>query len=635
MDVVDIDDEEKMDLPPAPPTAYPPPRTPNGPMKYVEARPASRGRFGISHASGEEDWDDGLGEELYRRLDTIDVKLDWLISRVKVSGMPDIGCGGKLDRNGSLTSVVSMPDQSPSTSRAVTEGDKTPKLRSIADAGPSEAQPPGAVAPPAPRWDEERGSIGFGRACRQMTSLSDSTTLNRQTSGFDSGRKGSTQSNGGLLIPNLNKRPGRGGSGRSNISIPTMFKSQFVARRLYEKSQNKDIDQMQKRIQSLPKAMRKKRSPTVDYIYNVLEDPSSSRVAWWTASCLQAFVLLSVLGTFLQTIEEPPLNGWPAAIVETVFDVVFLTEVSLRWACAPNRVNFVFVSESWIDILAASALVVRAAVGFVLPDSHEDVGSIYLLCFVPIIRLLKVARHFETLFVLIQAVKVSMESLPMLLYAMALITMTFATLMYVVEPEMFETPYRAVWFCLATITTVGYGDYSPSTPAGITVAMVLIVLGIILVAVPIGIIGMTFHEIWNTRDYSLLLRKTRSKLHQWGYTAHDIPTLFKLVDFDENGVLELDEFCELVKEMKIGLPEDRIAALFEHMDKDGSGGLDAAEFAMAVFPDTFLEAFVTHTNGRRSTKAEPCSPSVRQSRQSRKEPLSPALDRPSTAFVGH
>merc|ERR1711920_752924 len=203
----------------------------------------------------------------------------------------------------------------------------------------------------------------------------------------------------------------------------------------------------------------------------------------------------------------------------------------------------------------------------------------------------KIARHFETVYVLIQAVKVTMEALPMLLYAMALITLMFAMLMYLVEPEMFESPYRAVWFCLATITTVGYGDYAPSTPAGITVAMVLIVLGIVLMAVPIVMIGMSFYEVWHTRDYSLLLRKTRSKLHQWGYTAHDIPKLFKFVDFDEKGVLELDEFCELVKEMKIGLSEPRVVALFEHMDKDGSGALDAAEFALEVFPETFVEAF--------------------------------------------
>jgi voltage-gated potassium channel len=588
MNIIDIEDEEKSDLPPAPPVAYPPPQTPNGPMKYVEARPASRGGFGFGRAVSEEgDWDDGpgLNEELSRRLDTIDTKLDWLITRVKATtSRPD---NMKFDRNGSLTSVVSMADNSPNSSRAITEADKTPVLRSIADE--RNPEPPGMVVPPAPS-SNDRGSVGFNRATRELGSMGDSTSMSRQMSGFAS-RKGSTQSNGGLMIPNLNRRHGRGGSGRSNISIPALFKSQFVARRMYEKSQNQDYDQMQKRIQSLPKAMRNKRSATVNYIYIVLDDPSSSNVAWWTATCLQALVLLSMVGTFLQTIEDPPLHGLSAAIVETVFDVVFLTEVILRWGSAPNRVKFVCDSQSWIDIVAASSIILRAAVGFVLPEGYDDSAKVYLLCVVPIFRLLKLVRHFETFTVLVKAFMVTMEALPMLLYAVALITLAFATLMYIVEQETFETPYRALWFCLATITTVGYGDYAPSTPAGITVAMILIVLGIILVAVPIGIIGMAFHETWATRDYFLLLRKTRSKLHQWGYTAHDIPTLFKAVDLDGNGVLELDEFVELVKEMKIGLHESRVVALFEHMDKDNSGALDAAEFALEVFPETFVEAF--------------------------------------------
>jgi len=574
MDVIDIEDLEERsdsDLPPAPPVGYMPPRTPKGAMKYMEARSPSCGGFPVSRAlSAEGDLDQGLDDELSRRLDTIDIKLDWLISRAKVTNKADVSLVGSRFSVGSVKSTRSF--------RAVTEADKTATLRSIADGGHSETL--GVVIPAAPA-SAERVSIGFAKPARSRTSTGDSTSLARQPSGPDVPREGSTQ----------NRRHGRGISDLStNISIPTLFKSQFVARRLQEKSQNTDFDQMQKRIQSLPKAMRSKRSATVDCIYTALDEPSSSKAAWWTATCLDAVVLLSVLGTFLQTIEDPPLHGWSAAIAETVFDVVFLAEVSLRWGCAPNRVNFVLMSQSWIDILAASTIAVRAAVGFVLPESQDDFVSIYLLCVVPIIRLLKIVRHFETFFVLIQAVQATMEAIPMLLYAMALITMSSAALMYLVEPEMFESPYGAVWFCLATIT-VGYGDYVPSTPAGVTVAMGLIVLGIVLVAVPIGIIGMTFHDIWNTRDYSLLLRKTRSKLHQWGYTAHDIPTLFKLVDLDENGVLELDEFCELVKEMKIGLSEPRVVALFEHLDRDGSGALDAAEFALEVFPETFVEAF--------------------------------------------
>jgi voltage-gated potassium channel len=80
-----------------------------------------------------------------------------------------------------------------------------------------------------------------------------------------------------------------------------------------------------------------------------------------------------------------------------------------------------------------------------------------------------------------QAVRITMEALPMLMYAVALITMTFAALIYIVEPELFESPFRAVWFCVVTVTTVGYGDYSPVTTAGITIVMILIVLGVRLV----------------------------------------------------------------------------------------------------------------------------------------------------------
>jgi voltage-gated potassium channel len=603
MNIIDLDGEEgNLDLPPAPPVPSPSPPLPNGHSKAfnvkLTAGPAgyhstgSAGGGAAAHAERKSHRTVSevaqLGEELSHRLDKIDNKLDWIISRVKVPSMPDVHASRNSDKSES--------------SRALTEGERTTKLRSIAADG---SQPPMFTLPGRARTislDHRKNTIDtLDSPAMQM--LQQMGGRNFQSRGSNALSAVSDGEGSVTRIPNLNRRPGMGstqGSGRSRslrggsvriTQVPAMFKSQFLARRVYEKSKNKDMAYVQKCVQSLPKAMRKKRSKVVDYVYTVLDDPSSSKVAWWTATWLQALVLLSVLGSFLQTVEDPPLHGWLAAIVETMFDVVFLTEVCIRWGCSPNMVNFVFVSQSWVDIVAASALAVRAAVGFVLPESQDDLVSIFLLCFVPIIRLLKIVRHFETFNVLVQAVKITMEALPMLLYAVALITMTFATFIYLVEPELFESPFRAFYFCLVTITTVGYGDYAPSTTAGIAINIILIVLGVILMAVPMGIIGMTFNEVWNTRDYSLLLSKTRAKLRQWGYTAHDIPTLFKIVDYDENGVLELDEFCELVKEMKIGLSEDRVVALFEHMDKDGSGALDAAEFALEVFPETFVEAF--------------------------------------------
>jgi len=573
-----------------------------------------------------------LGEELSRRLDKIDNKLDWLVTRAKVTSTADT----RHDRNAA----------SSQSSCATTDADKTATLRSTADGGHLiSIEPPSPVVnTPVPAGygphvmvhrrssslDSADRALAADRADRALTvqterggvqnrlsKLSKAGSEERNLDHLQTGSPGPTprvsrasSNRGSTLIPNLSRRDtltrtntgmtrstawtasGRSLSGRSSGSaVPDAFKNQFVARRMYEKSQNKDLEWVQKYMNSLPTAMTKQRSKSVQQIYEVLDDPGSSNVAWWTAKCLEALVLLSVLGTFLQTVENPLLHGRSAAIVETVFDTVFLAEICIRWCTAPNKVNFMLIFHNWIDIAAASALAVRAANGFVLPESQDDSVSIFLLCFVPIIRLLKILRHFETFNVLIQAVNITMEALPMLLYAVALITMIFATLIYLVEPELFESPFRAVWFCLVTVTTVGYGDYTPVTTAGIAVVMVLIVLGVILMAVPIGIIGSAFNEVWNTRDYSLLMSKTRMKLHQWGYTANDIPTLFKLVDYDDNGVLELDEFCELVKEMHIGLSEDRVIALFGHMDKDGSGALDASEFALAVFPHKYVENF--------------------------------------------
>jgi len=690
MDVVDIDgdgDEQKpVDLA-VPVASYPPPPMPSGPRKASLKLNTSTSTAGTSTAASSElggrhlhrTLSDGsvptaeLGEDLSRRLEKIDGKLDWLVSRIKATSLAatrrDSGAGN--GRGGAA--CVPMSARGFGSLVSVTDTDqKTTTLRNLADGGNViNISPPLTVNAPLPGGAGpnilRRGSTPVESVDRAAASNSDEASSSPgsptvaqcpprspRTSGnvlptsqillpdfigsrrpsvashqsFQSRGHGSSTSHqrpslrlhgeAGSMIPNLSIRPAMSrsnsagskslfqgsqpGVGRwarsdkkhpSNRSaqVPAMFKDSLLARRIFERSQSKNIEHVQKRIQSLPMALRNSRSKRIDKIYTVLDDPASSKVAWWTAKALQAVVLLSVLVTYLQIVEDPVLHGWSAAVIESVFDFVFLAEVCVRFSCAPNRVNFFFSTHTWIDIAAASAVVVRVAAGLVLPVSLDDMCTILLLGIVPIVRLLKIVRHFETFNVLIRAVQITMEALPMLLYAVALITMTFAALIYVVEPELFESPFRAVWFCLVTVTTVGYGDYSPVTPVGITIVMCLIIVGVILLAVPMGIIGMTFNDVWNARDYSLLLTKTRMKLHQWGYTAHDIPTLFKIVDSDGNGVLELDEFCELVKEMKIGLSDNRIIALFEHMDKDGSGALDAAEFALEVFPETFVDAY--------------------------------------------
>lgn len=56
-----------------------------------------------------------------------------------------------------------------------------------------------------------------------------------------------------------------------------------------------------------------------------------------------------------------------------------------------------------IDVLAACPLVVRLFAGFPLPTMEEDPVAHYILvCFVPMIRLLKMVRRFQKLQLLLQ-----------------------------------------------------------------------------------------------------------------------------------------------------------------------------------------------------------------------------------------
>ncbi len=73
-----------------------------------------------------------------------------------------------------------------------------------------------------------------------------------------------------------------------------------------------------------------------------------------------------------------------------------------------------------------------------------------------------------------------------------------SSLMYYVEnsaqPDVFSSIPAAMWWGIATLTTVGYGDVYPITPAGKMLGAFIALLGIGMVALPTGILGSAFME---------------------------------------------------------------------------------------------------------------------------------------------
>jgi voltage-gated potassium channel len=62
--------------------------------------------------------------------------------------------------------------------------------------------------------------------------------------------------------------------------------------------------------------------------------------------------------------------------------------------------------------------------------------------------------------------------------------------MYVIEggKNGFTSIPKSIYWAIVTLTTVGYGDISPTTVLGQTLASLIMVLGYAIIAVPTGIV---------------------------------------------------------------------------------------------------------------------------------------------------
>lgn len=342
---------------------------------------------------------------------------------------------------------------------------------------------------------------------------------------------------------------------------------------------------------------RPKRSTrVVRMMWNILENPESGPVARVLARVARPFILFTVCVTLLQTMIAPRLfSGVFAAVVESIIDCIFALEFLVRLFCCPRLAVFFLSFHNVIDFLAAASLAFRAAAGFVLPDSEEERDNfvcLVLLCAVPIIRLLKTLRRFEKFHLLLRAFWLAAEALPVLLYILCTIALVFSMLIYVAEPRWnIKTTGHSLWFTIVTMSTVGYGDTTPKSHAGSVVTGGLICVTVLYMAVPVGIIGNAFNDTWRDRDRILLVKKTRDRLEQWGYSAQDIPALFRATDPDHTGHLEMSQFRDLITRMQIGFSEERILRLFEAFDHDKNGSVDDREFVRGLFPQAYHEIY--------------------------------------------
>ncbi len=115
-----------------------------------------------------------------------------------------------------------------------------------------------------------------------------------------------------------------------------------------------------------------------------------------------------------------------------------------------------------------------------------------------IIRILKLSRYFESMRALAFVFKTKSTQIGMTLLGVMVLLIMSSSIMYFLEkdiqPDAFPNIPTAMWWGVATLTTVGYGDVFPVTALGKIFGAIISILGIGLFALPAGILGSGFIE---------------------------------------------------------------------------------------------------------------------------------------------
>jgi voltage-gated potassium channel len=198
-------------------------------------------------------------------------------------------------------------------------------------------------------------------------------------------------------------------------------------------------------------------------------------------------ILTSVLIVILESVQG--INtyfGETLRILEWFFTIVFTIEYVARVFTVLNRRKYVFSFFGIVDFL--SILPNYLALFYVGAHSLMVIRSIRLL---RIFRILKLPRYMGEGQNLVLALKASQHKITIFILTVLTAVIIFGTIMFLVEgPENgFTSIPKSIYWAIVTMTTVGYGDMSPHTPLGQTIASVIMILGYGIIAVPTGIVS--------------------------------------------------------------------------------------------------------------------------------------------------
>ncbi len=199
-----------------------------------------------------------------------------------------------------------------------------------------------------------------------------------------------------------------------------------------------------------------------------------------------ALIICSLVALSVETLPGlPPVATRALGLIEAVITVLFTLEYALRLAAAKRRWRYVFSFYGIVDLVAI--------VPFYVSLGGIDLLAVRAVRLFRVFHILKVFRYSRAIHRYRRALALAREEILLFLLAAGILLYLSAVGIYYCEraaqPEHFQSIPHSLWWAVATLTTVGYGDIYPVTTGGKIFTFVVLVCGLGIVAAPSGLIA--------------------------------------------------------------------------------------------------------------------------------------------------
>jgi voltage-gated potassium channel len=211
----------------------------------------------------------------------------------------------------------------------------------------------------------------------------------------------------------------------------------------------------------------------------------------WASKTFDIVLLFMIFGSILVSILDS-VASLRAAFgdffiwLEWIFTALFTIEYILRVWLSREPKGYIFSFYGLVDLLA----ILPSYVSFFVVNS-QLLAVVRGLRLLRVIRILKLGRYVSEAEYLKRSLRASSHKIMIFIGFVVTIVLIMGTLMFIIEgPEHgFTSIPVGMYWAIVTLTTVGFGDITPSTPLGQFVSSIIMLMGYAIIAVPTGIVS--------------------------------------------------------------------------------------------------------------------------------------------------